>query len=56
MSNMLPSGPTTQQAFEYARNRLVELLYTAYCEQPYDAIALVLHGAGSADGYDDVEG
>ena len=56
MSNMLPSGPTTRQAFESARDRLVELLYSEYRKQPYDAIALVLHGAGSADGYDDVEG
>lgn len=56
MSNMLPSGPTTRQAFEFARDRLVELLHSAYRQQPYDAIALVLHGAGSADGYDDVEG
>ena len=56
MSNMLPSGPTTRQAFEYARDRLVELLDSEYQKQPYDAIALVLHGAGSADGYDDVEG
>lgn len=56
MSNMLPSGPTTRQAFELARDRLVALLYKEYQQQPYDAIALVLHGAGSADGYDDVEG
>ncbi len=56
MSNMLPSGPTTRQAFDSARDRLVELLYNEYQKQPYDGIALVLHGAGSAKGYDDVEG
>ena len=50
-----PSGPITREAFEGARDRLVELLYAAYQEQPYDAIALSMHGAGFAEGYPDLE-
>lgn len=53
---MNPSGPTTREAFEHARDSLVALLAEEYEKQPYDAIALTLHGAGSADGYPDVEG
>jgi len=55
MATMTPSGPSTREVFEYARDRLVELLLAAYEEQPYDAIALFMHGAGVAEGYPDVE-
>lgn len=56
MFDLLPSGPATRETFEYARDRLVDLLYEEYQKQPYNGIALSLHGAGSAEGYDDVEG
>ena len=32
-----PSGPITREAFEQARDRLVDLLAGAYEQQPYDA-------------------
>lgn len=51
-----PSGPTEQAAFEAYRDELVERLWQAHCEKPLDGIALALHGAGAADGYDDLEG
>lgn len=56
MCDMLPCGPTVHETFVYARDRLAELLHSEYQKKPYDAIALVLHGAGSAEGYEDVEG
>jgi len=55
-ASMQPSGPITKEAFEYARDRLAELLWATYQEQPYDAIALCVHGAGFAQGYPDAEG
>ena len=51
-----PSGPSTKEAFEYGRDRLVENLLEAHRQQPLDGIALFLHGAGVAHGYDDLEG
>ena len=51
-----PSGPTTQEAFELFLQALVAKLWDAQCSQPLDAIALSLHGAGVALGYDDLEG
>lgn len=55
-TSLLPSGPCVKEAFEYARDRLAELLEKAYREQPYDGIALFMHGAGAAMGYPDIEG
>lgn len=51
-----PSGPSTKEAFEYGRDRLVEILLQAHQQAPLDGIALFLHGAGIAQGYPDVEG
>lgn len=56
MSVLYPSGASTREVFETSRDRLVELLAEAYEKQPYDGIALVLHGAAVADGYPDPEG
>jgi len=55
-SSLQPSGPTVRGAFEAARDHMVELMSKAYAEQPYDGIALALHGAGCAEGYPDLEG
>ena len=49
----LPSGPTVQNAFEDLRDEIVDLLWKAHCESPLDGIALQLHGAGVAEGYQD---
>ena len=54
-ANLNPSGPITRETFEYLRDRIVELLCAAYEKEPYDAIALSLHGAAFADGYPDAE-
>lgn len=51
-----PSGPSTKETLEYGRDRLVENLLEAHKQQPLDGIALFLHGAGVAEGYDDLEG
>lgn len=53
---MKPSGPATREAMQWGRDYLSELLAEEYKEKPYDAIALFLHGAGAAEGCDDVEG
>ena len=54
--SMLPSGHITKEALEYARDDIVARLCNAHAEQPFDAIALALHGAAAAEGYPDVEG
>lgn len=51
-----PSGPSTKEAFEYGRDRLIEILLEAHRQEPLDGIALFLHGAGVAYGYSDLEG
>lgn len=53
---MKPSGQSTREALEWGRDYLTELLAEEYKKQPYDAVALFLHGAGAAEGCDDVEG
>lgn len=53
---LLPSGPSTKEAFEYGRDQLLETLLEAHKQEPLDGIALFLHGAGVAEGYDDLEG
>lgn len=55
-SAMKPSGPCDPEGFEYARDRLVELLAQSYEAQPYDGIALFMHGGGAVPGYPDPEG
>jgi len=51
-----PSGPCDPDAVIYARDRLTQTLYDAYQQQPYDAIALFMHGGGSSEGFTDPEG
>lgn len=51
-----PCAPTQKAPFEAFRDSLVEQLWAAHCEKPLDGIALDLHGAGVAEGYDDLEG
>ena len=51
-----PCGKTQQHAIEEVRDRIVEMLLKAHKEEPLDAIALHLHGAGVAEGYPDVDG
>lgn len=51
-----PSGPCDPQGVAYAHERLPQLLWEAYQQQPYDGIALFMHGGGSAEGFPDPEG
>ena len=51
-----PSGLITRHALETIRDRIIFRLKELHAEKPLDAIALTLHGAGSADGYHDLEG
>ena len=55
-TSLKPSGPCDPEGFEYSRDRLVQLLAESYEAQPYDAIALFMHGGGSVPGYPDPEG
>ncbi|MDE2362235.1 MAG: M81 family metallopeptidase [Hyphomicrobiales bacterium] len=48
-----PGGLTTRRAYETLRDRLLDDLRAAL---PVDIVALGLHGAMIADGYDDAEG
>lgn len=52
----LPSGPFTQEAFEFCRDRLVEALVEANRQEKLDGIALFMHGGGAAIGHPDLEG
>ncbi|MBR6748627.1 MAG: M81 family metallopeptidase [Clostridia bacterium] len=56
MSSLKPSGPSTREVLEYSRDRLVELLWEEWQKEPFDAIALSMHGAGAAHGCPDLEG
>ena len=55
-TSLKPSGPCTAEGFEYSRDRLAELLAESYETQPYDGIALFMHGGGAVPGYPDPEG
>ena len=48
-----PSGTVTRETYEFLREELLEDLRQA---MPVDVVALGLHGAMVADGYDDCEG
>ena len=48
-----PNGMTTRTAYETLRDRLLEDLRAA---MPVDVVALAMHGAMIADGYEDAEG
>lgn len=56
MSVMRPAGPVTKESFETGRDRLLELLQAEYEKEPFDAIALFMHGAGMCFDYPDIEG
>ena len=47
-----PAGPTTRDAYEYMRDRILSDLKAA---GEVDAVLMFLHGAMIADGYDDCE-
>ena len=53
---MSPAGPVTKEAFETGRDRLLELLQEEHAKQPFDAIALFMHGAGMCFDYPGIEG
>lgn len=50
------SGLITRDAFELIRDTLIRNLLRSHMQEPLDGIALMLHGAGVADGYFDIEG
>ena len=56
MVQLSPTGPITRESAELARDNLVNKLWEAYEKQPFDGIALTMHGAAAAYGYPDVEG
>ena len=51
-----PSGPCDPRGVAYAHERLAQTLWEAYEKEPYDGIALFMHGGGSAEGFPDPEG
>lgn len=55
MTTLKPSGPCLQEAYELFRDRLVSTLLEEYEKEPYDGIALFMHGACAAIGHPDVE-
>ena len=50
-----PCAPAIKEVYESYRDEMIQLLGCEYTKEPFDAIALIAHGAGMADGYDDVE-
>ncbi len=53
---ILPSGPATREAYETAKERIINSLCEEYEKEPYDGIAFTMHGAGMAEGHHDIEG
>ncbi len=51
-----PCGPTDQDTFEDYLKTLMQALWEAHCTAPLDGILLKMHGAGVAQGYEDLEG
>ena len=51
-----PCGPAEQSVYENFRNEMIEALWQQHQLNPFDGIALLAHGAGMADSYEDVEG
>ena len=51
-----PSGLISRDAYETIRDELFSRIEAAHAEAPLDAICLALHGAGVAEGADDLEG
>lgn len=53
VANATPSATIARDAYESLRDRLLNGIRD---NGPFDAICLTLHGAGVAEGYDDIEG
>ena len=53
VANATPSATIARDAYESLRDRLLDGFRDG---GPFDAICLTLHGAGVAEGYDDIEG
>jgi microcystin degradation protein MlrC len=53
LANATPSATIAREAYESLRDRLLDGIRD---QGPFDAICLTLHGAGVAEGYDDIEG
>ncbi|CAN5695649.1 M81 family metallopeptidase [soil metagenome] len=53
VANATPSATIARDAYESLRDRLLDGIRN---DGPFDAICLTLHGAGVAEGYDDIEG
>ena len=53
VANATPSATIARDAYESLRDRLLDGIRD---QGPFDAVCLTLHGAGVADGYDDIEG
>ncbi len=53
VANATPSATIARDAYESLRDRLLDGIRD---EGPFDAVCLTFHGAGVADGYDDIEG
>lgn len=51
-----PSGPCDPEGVAYIHERLPQLLWEEYQKEPFDGIALFMHGGGSAEGFPDPEG
>ena len=50
-----PCGPAEQTVYESYRDEMIDALWQQYQLEPFAAIAFLAHGAGMADGYEDVE-
>lgn len=56
LTSLKPSGPCVPEGVDLCRERTVELLKQAWQEQPFDGIAMFMHGASAAEGHPDIEG
>lgn len=55
-ASTMPSGIIAKEAAETIAQRMTDTMWQAHLEQPLDAIALNLHGAGAAQEHPDLEG
>jgi microcystin degradation protein MlrC len=53
LASATPSATIAREAYETLRDRVLDGIRD---QGPFDAICLTLHGAGVAEGYDDIEG
>lgn len=54
--NSAASGPIEREAYEEIRDELLGRLRYEWVDQPADGVILAMHGAMSAEGYDDATG